>query len=71
MPKKYRVLNPRKMPKGTWIVRFGDDRWYEGDVFMPPRGFDKDGRTQAQTFGGGVSDGKNIRHRPAAIRRRV
>ena len=50
MPKKYRVLNPRKMPKGTWIVRFGEERWYEGDVFSAPRGFDKDGRLLRNRF---------------------
>ena len=50
MPKKYRVLNPRQMPKGAWIVRFGEERWYEGDVFSAPRGFDKDGRLLRNRF---------------------
>ena len=43
---RYRVLNPRGLPKGTWIIRFRnkkagiDARWHEGDVFDPPPGMD-------------------------------
>ena len=41
---KYRVLNPRDIPKGRYIIRFkkGDEeqRYFEGDEFEPPKGFD-------------------------------
>ena len=36
----YTVLNPRGIPKGRHILRVGEERWYEGDRFDPPKGCD-------------------------------
>ena len=48
MAKKYRVLNPRGLPKGTILVSYhhgGKDwNWKEGDLFVLPAGMDADGR---------------------------
>ncbi len=45
------VINPRKIPKGRFIIREGDKRWFEGDAYDGPkaemwlgRGFIKRGR---------------------------
>ena len=44
--RKYRVLNPRNIAHGRYIVRHVDKagveilRLFEGDVFEPPAGFD-------------------------------
>lgn len=32
----YRVANPRRLPAGTWVIRVGDRRWAEGDVYDGP-----------------------------------
>ena len=37
--KRYRVGNPREIPKGTRILAFGDEEWFEGDAFVAPEGF--------------------------------
>jgi hypothetical protein len=43
---RYRVLNPRGLPAGAWIIRFKskaagvDERWCEGDTLDPPKGMD-------------------------------
>lgn len=29
----YVVANPRGLREGSWIVRQGERRWFEGDVF--------------------------------------
>ena len=57
--KKYRVLNPRGMANGTWIVRFGKERWFAGDEFAPPKGFDKDGRLERNGFVERVKAGRS------------
>jgi hypothetical protein len=57
MAKKYRVLNPRNLPAGAWIIRFGSERWYEGDEFTPPKGMGLE-RFLAQGFLKEVGDGK-------------
>lgn len=57
MAKKYRVLNPRGLPAGAWIIRFGAERWCEGDDFAPPRGMGLD-RFLAQGFLEEVGDGR-------------
>lgn len=36
----YIVANPRGIPEGRHILRVGDQRWYEGDAFAPPKGCD-------------------------------
>jgi hypothetical protein len=28
----YTVLNPRNIPKGRWVIRVGERRWFEGDT---------------------------------------
>lgn len=45
------VINPRKIPKGRFIIREGDKRWFEGDAYGGPkaemwlgRGFIKRGK---------------------------
>ena len=52
--KKYRVLNPRNIRKGVAIIGYTRDgettRWYEGDVFEAPDGFDPDGRLLKQGY---------------------
>lgn len=35
-PARYVVLNPRGIPAGSYIVRVGDRRWYEGDTYDGP-----------------------------------
>lgn len=37
---KYRVLNPRNIPKDVPILTVGDMRLYEGQTFAPPAGMD-------------------------------
>ena len=32
----YIVANPRGLPAGSWIIRVGDRRWAEGDVYDGP-----------------------------------
>lgn len=32
----YRVANPRGIPAGSYIIRVGDRRWFEGDVYDGP-----------------------------------
>lgn len=32
----YIVANPRKLPQGTWIIRDGDRRYFEGDEYDGP-----------------------------------
>lgn len=34
--KSYVVANPRGIPKGRYIIRNGDQRWFEGDAFDGP-----------------------------------
>ena len=40
MPKpkqpSYVVANPRKLPEGSWIIRDGDRRYFEGDGYDGP-----------------------------------
>jgi hypothetical protein len=47
----FAVINPRKIPKGRFIIREGDKRWFEGDAYDGPkaehwlrRGFIKRGK---------------------------
>lgn len=32
----YRVANPRGIPAGSYIIRVGDRRWCEGDLYDGP-----------------------------------
>lgn len=32
----YRVANPRGIPAGSYIIRVGDRRWFEGDAYDGP-----------------------------------
>lgn len=32
----YIVANPRKLPDGSWIIRDGDRRYFEGDGYDGP-----------------------------------
>ena len=52
LPKRYRVLNPRGFTAGVASISFSPIgntdpakvvRWYEGEEFTPPDGFDSDG----------------------------
>lgn len=49
--KTYVVANPRGLPKGAWIIRNGEKRWYEGDV-VTEKDFTKAGwqRWKSQGF---------------------
>lgn len=56
-PKRYRVLNPRGLRAGTPLIGYTPasnpeavQRWYEGDVFEVPPGFDRDGRLLRDGF---------------------
>lgn len=31
------VINPRKIPKGRFIIHEGDKRWFEGEVYDGPK----------------------------------
>jgi len=37
---KYTVLNPRGIPAGKHIIRVGERRYMEGEMFEPPSGCD-------------------------------
>lgn len=32
----YRVANPRGIPAGSYIIRVGDRRWFEGELYDGP-----------------------------------
>ena len=34
--KRYVVANPRGLPAGSWILREGERRWYEGEEYAGP-----------------------------------
>lgn len=34
--KQYRVANPRGVREGRFIIRVGERRWYEGDLYDGP-----------------------------------
>lgn len=38
--KRYIVQNPRHIPEGRHILRWGQKYWYDGDDFEPPKGCD-------------------------------
>ncbi len=36
--KQYAIGNPNGFPKGTQILSFQGQKWYEGDAFVQPEG---------------------------------
>lgn len=37
--KKYKIGNPRNVSEGTHVIAYEDQKWFEGDDFVAPKGF--------------------------------